>query len=224
MPTADPLQRSIQHTHDDLAGRLERASAGVATLEEPRKDYEEIDTFLATASRHLGAVDAVLLPLAHQELEDAHRATHDYLDAARHLEVVLAHVKARAYGSVYETGFRWDEVWGDVRAALADHREQELELARRLGLVLDHAELDAVAAQLHHAEPSAPTRPHPYVPHTGFPGLVARKVMHAADLFWDAVEGRMVPTPARPRRRDPGLVAQYFLADPRFDPEEQPKG
>jgi hypothetical protein len=46
--------------------------------------------------------------------------------------------------------------------------------------------------------------------------------MHAVDSFWDVAEGRMSPTPARPQRKKPGLVAQYFLADPRFDEEEEP--
>jgi hypothetical protein len=47
--------------------------------------------------------------------------------------------------------------------------------------------------------------------------------MHAADLFWDAVEGRMVPEPTRPAHRHPGLMTQYLLADPRFDEEQPPQ-
>lgn len=220
MTPADPLRSTVQHTHDSLAARLGSASAGVATPGEPRKAYEAIDTFLAVASKHLAAVDAVLLPAAGRHLPDGGQVVHDYLQAARELEVVLAHVKARAYGSVFETGFHWDDVWDDVREALAAHRVAETDLAGQLSEALDARALDRLTERLHAAEPVAPTRPHPYAPHTGLAGLVARKVLHAADSFWDAVEGRMAPTPERPRRREPGLVAQYFLADPRFDADE----
>ena len=73
------------------------------------------------------------------------------------------------------------------------------------------------------AEASAPTRPHPYAPHTGVAGQVSRRVMHAVDAFWDATEGRMVPEKERPERGKPGRFAQYFLADPRFDEDEPPE-
>ena len=34
----------------------------------------------------------------------------------------------------------------------------------------------------------------------------------------------MVPEPVRPEHKAPGKVAQYLLADPRFDEEETPPG
>jgi hypothetical protein len=220
MGSADVLCSSVQHTHDNLAARLAGASTRVSTPGQPRKAYEAIDTFLAIASKHLSAVDAVLLPAARRRLPDGAHTVHDYLHAARHLEVVLAHVKARAYGSVFETGFHWDQVWADVGRTLGEHRRSETDLVDQLTEAMEPAELDDLTERLHRAESSAPTRPHPYAPHTGFPGLVARKIMHAVDAFWDTAEGRMSPSPERPKRKKPGLVAQYFLADPRFDEEE----
>ena len=56
-------------------------------------------------------------------------------------------------------------------------------------------------------------------PHTGLFGLVARKVMRTADRFWDDVEGRIVPEPAR-AEEVPDRLAQYFLAAWRFDEED----
>ena len=39
-----------------------------------------------------------------------------------------------------------------------------------------------------------------------------------ADRFWDAAEGRVIPEPVHPRpRRHDSLIAQYLVADPRFD-------
>lgn len=220
MTTVDALHGTVQHTHENLSDRLADARTRVVTPGQPRKGYEAIDTFLAIASKHLAAVDEVLLPVARKQLPGGADAVHDYLVSARHLEVVLAHVKARAYGSAFETDFHWEDVWADVEAALAHQRESEAHLADQLSGVLDDRELDELTERLHAAESHAPTRPHPYAPHTGFPGLVARKVLHVVDAFWDTVEGRMAPSPAPPKRKKPGLVAQYFLADPRFDEEE----
>ncbi len=223
MVTVDVLRSSIQHTHDNLAARFEDASAMVNTPGQPRKAFEPIDAFLALASRHLNAVDAVLLPAVRRYMPDGGHAVHDYLRSARELELALAHVKAREYGSVFDAGRRWESVWRDVGDALAAHRRIESAVVDRLTERLDGRGLDDLTEHLHRAEPGAPTRPHPYAPHTGLPGLVARKVMHAVDSFWDTAEGRMVPMPTRPQRRAPGRFTQYLLADPRFDEEGPPR-
>lgn len=220
MGTPDVLRSSVQHTHDDLAARLTGVRVMASTPGQPRKGLEGIDTFLTLASQHLSAVDAVLLPPAHRRLSEGTQVVHDYLHSSRHLEVVLAHVKARAYGSAYEAGHHWSDVWEDVDEALAAHRRCETDLVAQLAEVLEPAELDDLAARLHRAESSAPTRPHPYSPHTGLPGLVARRILHLVDSFWDTAEGRMSPSPRRKPHGRPGLLAQYFLADPRFDEDE----
>jgi len=220
MGTVDVLSSTVRHTHDNLATRFASASTMVSTPGQPRKAYEGIDTFLAIASKHLNAVDATLLPTARKRLPDGHHVVHDYLHSARHLEVMLAHVKARAYGSVFEAGHHWNEVWADVAEALSAHRRCESDLAEQLTATMDGGELDELTEKLHRAESHAPTRPHPYAPHTGLPGLVVRRIMHAVDSFWDTAEGRMDPTPNRPQKKKPGLLGQYFLADPRFDEDE----
>jgi hypothetical protein len=222
MGTPDVLRSSVQQTHDHLAARLERAAAMASTPDQPRKAFEAIDTFLAAASKHLGAVDAVLLPVARRRLPDGSHLVHDYLHAARGLELALAHVKARAYGSTFEAGHSWQAVWRDVSDAMARQRSSESVLADQLSGAVAAGDLDDLTERLYRSESTAPSRPHPYTPHTGFPGLVARKVMRVVDSFWDTAEGRMSPAPSRPQRRRPGLIAQYFLADPRFDEEGPP--
>lgn len=223
MATIDIFRSTILRAHEDLADRLDRASAGHGTAGEPRKGYEEIDTFLAVASKHQNAVSAVLLPAVRKVVPDGAHVVHDYLRAARRLEVALAHAKGREYGSVFDARRPWRDVWADVRAALTAHRAAEFEMAELLASHLDAQALDELAHRLHRGEKAAGTRPHPYTPHTGFPGLVARKVLHAVDSFWDAAEGRMVPEPARPPHGSPGRLTQYLLADPRFE-EETPPG
>ena len=219
MAAADVLNRSVHHTHDVLSASLQDASLMASPVDQPRKAFEGIDTFLAMASKHLNAVDAVLLPVAGKRLEDGHAAVHDYLASARDLEIALAHVKARAYGSTYETGHPWESVWADVGDTLISHRRHEADLAVHLSEEMEAEELDALTEKLHAAEADAPSRPHPYLPHTGLLGLVVRKVMHAVDAFWDTAEGRMTPERSRPPQKRPGLLAQYILADPRFDEE-----
>ena len=175
MNTADVLCRSVEHTHQNLATRLEGARTTSPTLAQPRKPYEDIDTFLAMASKHLGAVDAVLLPEVRKHVPEGGHLVHDYVHAEKELEIALAHVKARAYGSTYEAGHAWEEVWSDVDATLAGHRGAELALAGALTEALPPGELDDVTERLQNAESSAPTRPHPYAPHTGMAGSVSRK-------------------------------------------------
>ena len=222
MTTADVLRHSVEHTHENLAAWLAGARAMADTREEPRKAYEAIDTFLAIASRHLGAVDAVLIPAVRHEVSHSSRLVHDYVHAERQLEVTLAHIKAHAYGSTYESGFTWLEAWGEVDESLARHRICEVAMADELSEVLTPEVLDDLAEALQAAETTAPTRPHPWAPHTGVAGSVSRRVLHAVDAFWDTAEGRMAPEPERPARPKPGLMWQYLLADPRFDEEEEP--
>ena len=136
MNTADVLRRSVEHTHQNLAARLEGARTTAPTLAQPRKPYEDIDTFLAMASKHLGAVDAVLLPAVRKNVREHGHLVHDYVHAEKELEIALAHVKARAYGSTYEAGHAWQEVWSDVDATLSGHRRAELALAGALTLLL----------------------------------------------------------------------------------------
>ncbi len=219
MDTLDVFRSSILYTHENLSARFDQASAMLSTPGQPRKGYEEIDTFLAVASKHLNAVDAVLLPAVRKLVPDGSHVVHEYLRAAKGLELALAHVKGREYGSVFDAGRSWRSVWADVGSALAAHRRAEFEAAELLAARMSVAGLDALAERLHRAEKAAPSRPHPYTPHTGFPGLVARRIMHAVDSFWDAAEGRMVPAPVRPPHKSPGKLTQYLLADPRFDEE-----
>jgi hypothetical protein len=219
MGTTDVLRSSIQHSQGRLSGRLAEARSMEASRDRPRDGHARIDAFLATTSMHLHAVDAVLLTTARRKVADGGPLVHDYLRSSKALEVELAHVKAHEYGSVYETSYGWTEVWTDVETAMTDHQRHEGLLGDRLSDTLADDDLDDLARRLFTAELTAPSRPHPYTPHTGPLGVVARRVMHTVDRFWDATEGRMVPEARAEPKKRPGLVAQYFLADPRFDEE-----
>ncbi|WP_157571045.1 hypothetical protein [Nocardioides insulae] len=220
--TTDCLTMTVQRRHEALAERLEVARAMHPDSAEPREGRARIDPFLASASQHLHAVDEVMIPAARRRVSGGKELVHDYLGSARDLEVVLAHLKAHEYGSVYERRFEWEQVWDDVDTALVDQREHELAVAAEIARVVEELELTELADRLERRESAAPTRPHPYTPHTGILGMMGRRVMATADAFWDVAENRMVPEPERPPRPKPGLISQYFLADPRFEPGPDP--
>ena len=221
--STDCLIRSVRDTHSTLKERLAAAREFHAAPDDPKVDRTSIDYFLGSAAKHLHAVDAVLLPQVRKECPEGKELVHRYLAAVKEVEVVLAHVKAHEYGSVYERKYAWDDVWSDVSDALAEQMRLEERLAESLTEQLPDDRLRDLTDRMEQREPGAPSRPHPYVPHTGLLGLVGRRVMGAADAFWDLAENRMVPERARPARKRPGLLGQYLLADPRFDEETLPE-
>lgn len=216
MSVTTVLQDTVQQTHDELCDRLDSAREAIEDRGQSSRGNRPIDLFLAGTSKHLHAIDAVLLP-AVRRCTRGPEQVQAYLRSAKELEVVLAHVKAHEYGSAYETSFDWPSVWGDVDAAMEEQWSEEVEITDRLTGDLPDEQVEALAGTLREVEQDAPTRPHPYLPHTGRTGTAARVMMRVADSFWDAAEGRF--TPERPQRakKKPGLIGQYFLADPRFD-------
>jgi hypothetical protein len=220
--TTSVLSETVQRRHDELAQELtgvrDRFKPGGTDLSEPRLTRGMVDQFLADVSQHVNAVHATLVPAAKRRLDDGKQVVHEYLHTARELEVVLAHVKAHAYGSTYETGFSWTEVWDELTEALGRERKAEESMAKRLDSTISRQDGADLAGKMVTDEPNEPTRPHPYVPHTGILGALSRKVMRRADRFWDDAEGRMVRREHK-KHEKPGLIGQYFLAKPRFKEE-----
>jgi hypothetical protein len=215
MGTTECLKESIQHTYDDLSDRLEAACHVTASADHSQRGCPPIDMLCACVSKHMHAIDEVLLPCL-----PVHKDTHDFRAAQHHMDVVLSHVKAHEFGSTYETGFSWPHVWDGVLDAMVSLRREEEAIVLRLGEMLDDEELQQLTAELQRREPREPTRPHPYLPHTGTPGQVMRRVMRMVDGFWDEADGRYVPVAPRPARKEPGLLKQYFMGNPHFDKED----
>lgn len=219
MATTTVLQDELRHKHDELAGRLARARSIIARPEQTRRGCPPIDQFNAGTSRHLHAVDEALLPAVSAHCEGGAELVHDYLPAARHLEVLLFHVKAHEYGSTWETTHDWPALWGEVEEALHAQEEKEDELASRLSTEASADELLLVAERIAAAERRAPSRPHPHLPHTGLPGKVVRRLARPVDAVWDAVENRAVGGPKPLPHEKPSIFWQYLLGDPRLPDE-----
>ncbi len=210
----DALTAGSRTTHDVLAQRLERAAATRPEPDDPRSRYPVTDTFLASASRHENAAIEVLVKAARRRLPDGEARGRVFIQQVRHLEAAMAQVKARLYGSTYAIKRSWESVWSDTRDELLTTRQLEQALCRDLDAARQEGDPDW-AEELYRAELRAPTRPHPFVPHQGIAGRLARRVALRVDRFWDMAEGRMAPEPIRhhDRSRD-GRFAQYFAADP----------
>ena len=162
--------------------------------------------------------DAVLLKPVHHEVPDGEGLCHEYLDAARRLEHTLALIKAKLYGEVYAVHLAWPGLWNTAHLQLTEHNRLERQMVKQLIGHGDPEEVDGLARQVFDAEVHGATRPHPRLPHAGILGLVARRIWAQADRFWDNAEGRVIPAPVHPpHHRHDSLVAQYLVADPKFD-------
>lgn len=207
-------------THRTLAKLLDEAAAMRSVPGQPRKGYEAADRFLDAVSRHLSTVTSVLLPAAHKHLPDEWVLLHEYLHATKDLESALVVAKSREYGSATSARMHWSDVWSAVRAKLQRQEHLEIEIVSRLSEAIGEEPAGELVGRMVDAEGHALTRPHPHAPHLGMRSILARRLLHLVDSFWDTAEGRMVPEKPHPPHKKPGPMGQYLLADPRFDEEE----
>jgi hypothetical protein len=209
--TIDATQRALQE-------RLAECLAPMGLHAHPRDGYASTDAFLAATSRHLAAVEAVLLPSVRRGIPDGDLAVRGYCQVARRLEQTLFTVKSHLYGEAHAVYLRGPQLWAVVQQQLSEHNRLESQLVEALVRYDDPADLDALARRVFDAETRGPTRPHPHLPHTGRFSPVARRLWAVADRFWDNAEGRVVPAPVKPvSHHHDSLLAQYFVADPHFD-------
>ncbi|MCW2780331.1 MAG: hypothetical protein JWR35_780 [Marmoricola sp.] len=215
------LDIAVQATHEVLLHRLRSAIAGSSLPPGARDNYRKTDTFLASASRHLAAASAVLLPAVREHLPDSADQAHEFVHQCRRLELALARTKAKLYGSAYAISRPWAEIWREVDQEFRETIRLERQLIDELIDALDLPDLDALASRVHHVELHSPTRPHPYLPHDGLAGRVARSLWAKADGFWDTVEGRLIPAPVKVHdHAHDGLLANYLLGDTHFPDED----
>jgi hypothetical protein len=218
MTHGESLAMTVEATQHAMELRLHDALIPHRDPLRPRDHYAAIDTFVASVSRHLAATEAVLATEARHTVPGGRKLSHDYLSAARRLEHALVRIKGKLYGEAHLIYLAWPSLWADARERLDEHNRLETNLVEEL---LRHGApvmIDGLARRMFNVETHGPTRPHPRTPHSGLLGSAARRMWALADRFWDAAEGRVIPEPVRPpARRHGGLIAQYLVADPKFD-------
>lgn len=217
--TTDTLLPGLRETHALLEERLELA-ANSRVPGQPRAERPAVDTFLALVSRHNGAMLSVVLPTVRNRVEHGDEMCRELIAQYRCVEVVLNQIKGRVYGSTYYATLPWDDLWGRARMEFGTLCWMEERVAEHVALVSGDDDPDWNDL-LHLAELAAPTRPHPWIPHQGTGGRVARAVARRTDAFFDSTESRMVPQQRAPRDRDhEGPLTQWILADPHLHEEE----
>ena len=214
----DELSTNVELTHEVLAARLEHARACKPTAERPRDRFPATDRFLASTSRHVAAANAVLVPAVARQVPQGRQFAREFARQSRRLEAALAQAKGKLYGSTYSIRRPWTSVWGEVHDELEAWCGLEESLVARLATTPEVRR--RLAQRLFADESHAPSRPHPYLPHRGLAGRMARRVARGVDRFWDTAEGRMLPEPVHTAThgRD-GRIARYLLADPEVAPE-----
>lgn len=218
MAHGESLPMAVEATQRALEQRLRAALLPHRDPRRPRDHYAATDTFVASASRHLAATEAVLVSQVRHTVPDGGRLSRDYLAAARRLEHALVRIKGKLYGEAHLIHLTWPSLWADARECLDEHNRLETYVVAELFRHGEPATVDGLARRMFDVETHGPTRPHPRTPHTGLLGLASRKMWALADRFWDAAEGRVIPEPVHPRaHRHDSLLAQYLVADPRFD-------
>ena len=221
-PMGSLLEVTVEATHDVLQERMAAAIAshGAAhPLSPSRGSYPDTDTFLASTARHLAAVSAVLVPAARRSLADGDERARAFVQQSKRLEISLGQVKAKLYGEAHAIYRTWSEVWEEARREFEAAMQMEKQLVDDLRGLLTPEEMNTLAERVYRAELRAPTRPHPFLPHRGLAGRVARRIAHGVDHFWDSTEGRMIPAPVHPHHKA-GLMTHYLLGDPDPAPDE----
>lgn len=177
---------------------------------------------VAWLAAHLGASEAVIEPLARRhraasgtELRDQQRRNRQLHRELRALEQALAGDQLAARINVAACRDR-------IVRLLAEHAAAEHPLLERLARNMG-AEETAVAARRYRAAlASAPTRPHPHLPHA-MPVISSalRRAASVRDHALDVMDARHNPLP-RPRRPhgQPGRWGQYLLGSPLPDPSD----
>ena len=181
---------------------------------ESRRSFQLCDTCLATLSRHLAAVQEVLHPAVRRHLPEGKAWVADQVHLDRHIERVMRAIEGSLYGEVHDLRLSRQQMWDELERLLDLHDDAEEQILAALMQQLTPEQQKSFAAEFVAAVRSAPTRPHPYSPHSQALGRWSHRVWSLADRAMDEMDGRVIPheppKPASPKT----LWGQYLLGQP----------
>jgi hypothetical protein len=204
--TASTLEMALTYEHENIRGLAAPAHEPAAARPDRR---HETDWFYAIAAQHLAAAEDVLLPHV-RKLPDGRNLVAGYIGNARQLERSLRFLKARQYGDSRVQHLHPRDVWQVIDRLLDEHERLEAEYSRMIGEQLDDDQVSDLTQELLSAEEVAPTRAHPYSPHTGTAGRLAHRMWRIADTAWDSAEGRVVPTKYHVHPKRDSALSHYL--------------
>jgi len=204
--TASTLELALTYEHARIRELAEPAHHPAAALPERR---HQTDWFYAITAQHLAAAEDVLLPHV-RRLPDGSSLVTRYLANVKELERSLRFLKGRQYGDGRVQNLTDLEVWTAVDRLLAEHERLETSYSRQISAQLDDSHVNTLTEKLLEAEEVAPTRAHPYSPHTGMVGRMAHRMWRLADNAWDSAEGRVVPTKYHVHPKRDSALSHYL--------------
>ncbi|MEV6267682.1 hypothetical protein AB0L64_10960 [Kribbella sp. NPDC051936] len=215
--TASTLEMALTYEHARIRELAEPAHHPDAAHPEHR---HQTDRFYAIAAQHLAAAEDVLLPHV-RRLPDGDELVTRYVGNAKELERSLRFLKGRQYGDSRFVDLQHDDLWRQIDRLLDEHETMETTYGRRISEQLDGPDVNRLTENLLEAEEIAPTRAHPYSPHTGSAGRLAHRMWRMADAAWDSAEGRVVPTKYHAHPKRDSALSHYLYGTPMPHEEEQ---
>jgi hypothetical protein len=238
------LLRSHHHHHHDGSGDQARGSPAVSLFDMIKRAHGTVrtsiglvpaagtaghvlvmdgydaedayDAEVATLSGHLAAVEAVLYPVARKRLDGGRAEVAAQQRLSRRIERLMRLIEGHFYGEVHAIDMRVEPLQRRLAQLVEDSRRSELDLARRLDATLTTAQRHAVAQDFTAARKHAPTRPHPYTPHTRGLARFAFHVCSMWDRAFDVMDNRKVPGSAPRRRLTPLTLWDRYVLAPSF--------
>jgi hypothetical protein len=214
--TASTLEMALTYEHARIRELAEPAHHPDAAHPEQR---HQTDWFYAIAAQHLAAAEDVLLPHV-RRLPDGDELVTRYVGNAKELERSLRFLKGRQYGDSRFVDLQHDDLWRQIDRLLDEHESMEATYSRRISEQLDGQDVNRLTEDLLEAEEVAPTRAHPYTPHTGTAGRLAHRMWRMADTAWDSAEGRVVPTKYHAHPKRDSALSHYLYGTPMPHEEE----
>lgn len=123
-----------------------------------------LDTFLAETFRHANAILDVVIP----HIGKRGGLKHGYIDEMRMFESKVTRAKKHPAHDP-DT-----DVWDDLTHGHDTLRSLEGHMIERVDALVSDEQMETMARRFREALDTAPTRPHPHLPHTGPFGHVAR--------------------------------------------------
>ena len=215
--TASTLEMALTYEHARIRELAGPAHHPAATHPERR---HQTDWFYAIAAQHLAAAEDVLLPHV-RRLPDGEELVTRYVGNAKELERLLRFLKGRQYGDSRFMDLHPDELWQQIDRLLLRHETMETEYSRRISEHLDDSDVNTLTEELLEAEEVAPTRAHPFSPHTGTAGRMAHRMWRMADNAWDSAEGRVVPIKYHAHPKRDSALSHYLYGTPMSEEDDQ---
>src|SRR5450756_1881924 len=184
-PGQPPLATLVARAPDLVRRMLAAATPEAATETDPRLPARRCTAIIATYCEHLAAMEMTVYSVARRRLPDGEQAVAVVEALAHDAELVMREMEERIGGDRFAAAGPFAQLQDRLEVAFAAHVEAERALVGRLQGRLAPAEHAALVTRLDSALRHAPTRPHPYGPHTSRLTPLAFRLRALADHTLD---------------------------------------